>query len=289
MNRHRKTALVAGVLYLLTFVSIPTLSLYASVRDPKYILGSGPDTGVVFGAILEMVVALACIGTAVALYPVVKRQNEGVALGFVGVRVLEASCIFVGIATLLSVVSLSQSGAGTDALATAQGFVALHDRIFLLSQSFLPAVNALLLGSLLYQSRLVCRACFLWSGSSERLSWWLPTPASCSTSGDRCRPWRALARCRSLCGSSRSGSGWSSEALARHQFSIRPAVGIRTPGLTVLLDVSVLENLLDQLAVHAPEIRLGPLADNFAFPDLHYRHAVPSHPLAGWSDTQELA
>jgi hypothetical protein len=157
MSRYRRTALVAGVLYLLTFVSIPTLALYAPVRDPKYILGPGPDTGVMFGAILEVVVALACIGTAVALYPVVKRQDEGVALGFVGVRVLEAACIFVGIATLLSVVDLRQTGAGVSALPTAQTLVALHDRIFLLSQSFLPAVNALLIGSLLYQSRLVPR------------------------------------------------------------------------------------------------------------------------------------
>ena len=157
MSSHRQTALVAGVLYLLTFVSIPTLTLYSAVRDPKYILGSGPDTGVMFGAILEIVVALACIGTAVALYPVVKRQNEGVALGFVGVRVLEAACILVGIASLLSVVTLRQSGAGADGLGAAHGLVALHDRIFLLSQSFLPAVNAVLLGSLLYQSRLVPR------------------------------------------------------------------------------------------------------------------------------------
>jgi hypothetical protein len=67
---------------------------------------------------------------------VVKRQNEGVPLGFLGVRVLEAACIFVGIATLPSVVSLRQSEAGTEALGTAHGLVALHDRIFLLSQSF---------------------------------------------------------------------------------------------------------------------------------------------------------
>jgi Domain of unknown function (DUF4386) len=149
--------LVAGVLYLLTFVSIPTLALYAPVHDPKYILSPGPDTGVVVGAILEMIVALAGIGTAVVLFPVVKRQNEGVALGFVSVRVLEAACIFAGIATLLSVVTLRQTGAGADGLAAAHALVALHDRIFLLSQSFLPAVNALLLGSLLYQSHLVPR------------------------------------------------------------------------------------------------------------------------------------
>jgi Domain of unknown function (DUF4386) len=157
VSPHRKTALVAGVLYLLTFVSIPNLALYAPVHDPKYILSPGPDTGVIVGAILEMIVALAGIGTAVVLFPVVKRQNEGVALGFVGVRVLEAACIFAGIATLLSVVTLRQTGAGADGLAAAHALVALHDRIFLLSQSFLPAVNALLLGSLLYQSHLVPR------------------------------------------------------------------------------------------------------------------------------------
>ncbi|HEX6552333.1 MAG TPA: DUF4386 domain-containing protein [Ktedonobacteraceae bacterium] len=157
MSPFRKTALVAGVLYLLTFVSIPTLFLYGPVHDPKYILGPGPDTAVLVGGILEIIVALAGIGTAVALYPVVKRQNEGVALGFVGSRVLEASTIFAGVASLLSVVTLRQAGAGAGALVASQTLVALYDRTFFLGQSFIPAVNALLLGSLLYQSRLVPR------------------------------------------------------------------------------------------------------------------------------------
>ena len=158
MNLRRRSALTAGALYLLTFVSIPTVSLYSSVRDPKYVLGPGPDNGVFAGGIMELIVALACIGTAVALYPVVKRQNEGVALGFVATRTLEAGTIFVGVACLLSVVSLRQAGAGEGALVTAQALVAMYDRMFLVGQSFLPAVNALLLGSLLYQSRLVPRA-----------------------------------------------------------------------------------------------------------------------------------
>jgi hypothetical protein len=89
----RKTALIAGLLYLLTFVSIPTLALYGSVHDPNYIVGPGPDTAVLFGGVLEVIVALAGIGTAVALYPVLKRQNEAVALGLVGSRVLEAAGI----------------------------------------------------------------------------------------------------------------------------------------------------------------------------------------------------
>lgn len=155
MSSSRGSALAAGVFYLLTFVSIPTLSLYGPVHDPNYVVGPGPDTPTLIGAVLELVVAMACIGTAVALYPVVKRQSEGVALGFVGARILEAATIFAGIACLLSVVSLRQSGAGAAALVTSQALVALYDRLFLLGQGLMPAVNALLLGSLLYRSRLV--------------------------------------------------------------------------------------------------------------------------------------
>ena len=157
MSPLRKTALVAGALYLLTFVSIPTLALYGPVRSPKYILGPGPDTAAAFGGILELIVALACIGTAVALYPVVKRQHEGIALGFVSSRVLEASTIFAGVAILLSVVTLRQAGAGAIGLVTGQALIALYDRTFLLGQSFMPVVDDLLLGFLLYQSRLVPR------------------------------------------------------------------------------------------------------------------------------------
>ena len=153
----RKTARVAGALYLLTFVSIPTLALYGAIRDPNYIIGSGPDTSVLIGAVLEIIVALAGIGTAVALYPVLKKQNEGVALGFVGSRVLEASTIFAGVAFLLTIVSLRQAGAGADALVTGHALVTMYDRIFLIGQSFMPAVNDLLLGFLLYRSRLVPR------------------------------------------------------------------------------------------------------------------------------------
>lgn len=157
MDSLRKTALVAGVAYLVTFVSIPTLALYSQVREPGYVTGPGPDTPVIVGGVLEMIVALACIGTAVALYPVVKRHNEGAAMGFVGARVLEAATIVGCVVSLLSVVSLRKAGAGAGAAVTAQALVGFHDWIFLLGQGFIPAVNALLLGSLLYRSRLVPR------------------------------------------------------------------------------------------------------------------------------------
>ena len=156
-TRPRRIALIAGLLYLLTFVSIPTLYLYGPVREANYIVGLGPDTRVYIGVILEIIVALAGIGTAVALYPVVKRQNEGVALGFVGARTLEAATIFAGVVTLMAVVTLRQAGAGAGALANGQTLIGLHDWTFLFGQALMPALNALLLGSLLYQSRLVPR------------------------------------------------------------------------------------------------------------------------------------
>jgi hypothetical protein len=153
----RKTALVAGGFYLLTFVSIPTLALYSAVQEPNYIVGSGPDTAALFGGILEIIVALAGIGTAVVLYPVVKRQNQAAALGFVGARVLEAAAIFVGVASLLMIVTLRQAGVGADGLVTGQALVGMYDSMFLLGQSLIPPLNALLLGSLMYRSRLVPR------------------------------------------------------------------------------------------------------------------------------------
>ena len=153
----RKTALAAGVLYLLTFVSIPTLALYGAIRDPNYIIGSGPDTSVLIGAVLEIIVALAGIGTAVVLFPVLKKQNEAAAVGLVASRILESGTIFVGVAFLLSIVTLRQAGAGAEALVTSHALVTLYDRIFLQGQSFMPAICDLLLGFLLYQSRLVPR------------------------------------------------------------------------------------------------------------------------------------
>jgi hypothetical protein len=157
LSSSRKISLTAGVLYLLTFVSIPTLALYGQVKGLNYIIGPGPDTAAIIGGILEIIVALTGIGTAIVLFPVLKKQSEGAALGLVASRTLEASTIFVGVAFLLSIVTLRQAETGVDALVTGHALVILYDRIFLLGQSFMPAINDLLLGFLLYRSRLVPR------------------------------------------------------------------------------------------------------------------------------------
>jgi hypothetical protein len=165
MTALRKTAFVAGGCYLLTFItSIPTLALYGPVKKLNYIVGSGSDAGAHWGAFIEVILALAGVGTALALYPIVKRQNQAAALGFVTSRLLEASMIVVGVVSLLTVVTLkhdSSGATGADAAAlvtTGKSLVAFHNWTFVLGQSLMPGVNALLLGSLLYRSRLVPRA-----------------------------------------------------------------------------------------------------------------------------------
>jgi len=162
MTGLRKTALVAGLCYVITFLtSIPTLALYGSVRKSGFILGTGSIAATQWGAFIEVLLALSGIATAVVLYPVVKRQNQAAALGFVTSRLLEGAMIFVGILSLLTVITLRQHTEGTDPtslVTTGKSLVALHDWTFLLGQGLMPGVNALLLGSLLYRSRLVPRA-----------------------------------------------------------------------------------------------------------------------------------
>jgi hypothetical protein len=163
MDSMRKTALVAGVLYLITFISsIPAVFLLDPVlSNPNYIVSAGADTQVIGGAFLDLVNAIAAIGTAVALFSVVRRQNEGFALGFVTARMFEAAVIVVGVVSILAVVSLRQAGAtGADAaslVTTGRALVAIRDWTFLLGPSLIPGVNALLLGYLMYRSRLVPR------------------------------------------------------------------------------------------------------------------------------------
>jgi hypothetical protein len=163
MDSMRKTALVAGALYLLTFISVATLTLYGAVlKDPAYILSSGSDAGLRWGALIDVIVALAGIGTAITLYPVVRRQNETFALGFVTSRVIEGAMLLTGVVSLLSLASLHQvdaaAGADSTALLTSgASFVGTYNAAFLIGGTLMPAMNALLLGYLMYRSSLVPR------------------------------------------------------------------------------------------------------------------------------------
>ena len=163
MNSVRRAALVGGVFYLITFISsIPSWFLLEPVlSNPGYIVSGGADTQVTWGALLDVVTAFAGIGTAVALYSVVRRQHEGLALGFVTTRLMEGAVIMVGVVAELAVVSLRQANA-TGAEATAltalgRGLIAVHDWTFLFGPGLMPVLNALMLATLLYRGRLVPR------------------------------------------------------------------------------------------------------------------------------------
>ena len=165
MTRPRRLALAAGILYLLTFAfSIPAFFLYEPVlTDPEYIVGNGgADTRITLGAVFEMLTALAGIGTAVAVYPVIRRQSEAASLGFVATRTYEAAVMIVGVLALVTIVRLRQSGAaaGTDdsaMVAVGQALVEVRDQTAIFGPGFVPALNALLFGSVLFRSRLVPR------------------------------------------------------------------------------------------------------------------------------------
>ena len=156
-------ARVTGVLFLITYItSIPAYFFYVPLDDPNYIVGSGADTSVRLGALLELILVVANIGSAVVLYPVVKRVNDILALGFVTARVMESVFIAVGILSVLTVVALRQgAAAGADAgsLGTvSESLVTLHDWTFLLGPGFVVGVgNGLILGYLMYRSGLLPR------------------------------------------------------------------------------------------------------------------------------------
>jgi hypothetical protein len=159
----RRTALVAGVFYLITFIAgIPPSFLYDPVfKDPNYIVSGGADTQVAIGALLDFVTGMAGIGTAVALFSVVKRQHEGAALGFVTTRVMEAAIIFVSLVSMLAIVTLRQVAAGSSDPASLVGLgqtlVGIRNWGHAFGPGLMPAFNALLLGYLMYRSGLVPR------------------------------------------------------------------------------------------------------------------------------------
>jgi hypothetical protein len=163
MTSFRRTALVCGILYLLTFIgSIPAAFLVApALTDPAYVLGAGADQQVGLGAVLELVNVLGCVGCGIAFFSVIRRQHEGLAIGYFGTRLFEAVTITVGVLGLLSILTLRQQvAAGADGqtlVPVAAGFAAVRNWAMAIGANMAP-FNALMLGTALYRARLVPRA-----------------------------------------------------------------------------------------------------------------------------------
>ena len=166
MDPMRKTALLAGVWFLITYLaSIPPKIFLYTPLNADYIVGAGDDTRVLWGAFLELILIIANVATAVVLFRVLKRQSEVLALAFVGARIMESVLIAVGILSVLSIVGLRHdfggaSGVDATALETVgQALLVLHDWTFSLGPGFVVGVgNGIILGYLMYRSGLVPRS-----------------------------------------------------------------------------------------------------------------------------------
>ena len=159
MEEDQRNARIFGVLFIITFLtSIPALALYQPILDDPaaYIAGGGEDNKIYLGALLELLLIIANVGTAVVVFPILRRQNEVLALGYVTARIVECAFIGAGIIFALGVVSLRQDS--PDAASLAVSLAALKDWTFLLGPGFIVGWgNGLILGYLMYASRLVPR------------------------------------------------------------------------------------------------------------------------------------
>ena len=161
MSLDQKRARLFGVLYLITFVtSIPALLLYEpALRHPvRFVAGSGNVNGIYLGALLELLLIIANIGTAVVIVPIMRRQFEELSIGYVTARIIECSFILVGIVAMLGIATLQQETAGAAEGTVAYTLAAIKDWTFLLGPGWMVGVgNGLILGYMMYRTGLVPR------------------------------------------------------------------------------------------------------------------------------------
>ena len=161
MSLDQKRARWFGVLYLITFVtSIAALLLYENVLRHKatYISTAGHDKQVLLGALLELLLIIANIGTAIVIFPILRRQNEELSLGYVGARLFESTFILVGILCMVAIVTLRNHAVGAAEGTVAYTLAAIKDWTFLLGPGWVVGWgNGLILGYLMYRSGLVPR------------------------------------------------------------------------------------------------------------------------------------
>jgi hypothetical protein len=166
MNSNRDIAILVGVLYLLAAVTaIIGFALYQPIlNDPDYILkGAAHETQVIWGAFNELILAFSVIGISVLMFPIINKENESIAIGYVCFRLLEAILIIIGMISLLSIVTLSQefetaaAPNGSSYLIAGKSLVILHNWTFLFGPNLALGPGTLMMSYFLYDSKLVPR------------------------------------------------------------------------------------------------------------------------------------
>ncbi len=161
--KQMKNARLTGIFYLITFItSIPAVFLLDSVlHNNKFIVGQGSANAVLWGSLLDVFNAIACVGSAVAIFPIVRKVNLSLAVGFIASRLFEAAIILIGVVSLLAIVSLraeylaNPSTDSTTLELIGNALLKVRNWTFLLGPGLVPAINGLLLGLLLFKGKLV--------------------------------------------------------------------------------------------------------------------------------------
>lgn len=166
MNSNKKSARVVGVFFILAAVSaIVGLLLYDPIlNNPDYLTtGAEHSNQVLLGVVMELILVISAIGTAVTMFPYLKRYNETIALWHVSFRFFEAVIIAIGIISVLSLLTLSQefiaAASPNSESFHASGTVlkAIHDWTFLLGPNFMLGINTVMYSYIFYKSKLVPR------------------------------------------------------------------------------------------------------------------------------------
>jgi uncharacterized membrane protein len=166
MNQDRKNAVFTGVLFIVDDItSIIGLALYTHLlNDPDFLLkGSGYGNQVILGAFFELVAACLMVGTAIMLFPYLRRHSESIAIGYVCFRLFEAVLVVIGTLSLLSLVTLSQKVASGMVLdmpylkASDTLFRSVHSWTFILGPNYMLGINTMLYSYSLYKTKLIPR------------------------------------------------------------------------------------------------------------------------------------
>jgi hypothetical protein len=150
-----------GIMFLLTYAtSIPALVLFGpAVNDAQYVAGAGADGQILFAGLLEFILIFANIGSAVALYPLMRKRFPVGAIGFVAARITESVFIAIGLLSVLSVVSLREAGLDATAVpAVAASLVAVKQWSFLFGPGLVvPIGNGMLLSWMMLRTGMLPR------------------------------------------------------------------------------------------------------------------------------------
>ncbi len=164
MRADLATARAVAVLFIVaTIAAIVGGTLLLPIDEPNYLEAVAADEGqIVTGALIELVLVLSVVGIAVLIYPVLRRRSEGMALAYVGSRIIEAVLLLAAAMSALVILGLSREDGPVLGRAVADVAVVTREWTYLIGSTTMLGVSALILYGLLYRAHLVPAWLSLW-------------------------------------------------------------------------------------------------------------------------------